>query len=197
MTIEPTLVVLFPFHKTQFVSQRRARTVVMITAIIAIAFSARLLVIPMDTAMIIGNFLTIVIAKRAVNRRHDLFANNSNQQNCKMDSTESQLMLMLLIVTLMFIVYFIPFTITNVVSRLGLPFDYWFTQKSFEGYTALRVLSALLKDSNFYTNFDVYCVSGRQFCFAFFSLLNVHHRRSTAISTKFKHKFRLRIKKNS
>ncbi|CAF3705604.1 unnamed protein product [Rotaria socialis] len=156
----------------------------MITAIIAIVFAARLLVIPMDTAstqgvrcqplpdcyayrrlhatitkfgycyipltiVIIGNLLTIFTIKRAVIRRHDLLANNSNQQNRQMDSNESHLMLMLLILTLMFIVYFVPFTITNAISRLGLPFKHCFTQKSFEVYAVLRVLSEILKDSNF------------------------------------------------
>ncbi|CAF3368866.1 unnamed protein product [Rotaria sp. Silwood1] len=221
ITIERTLVVLFPLHKTKFASKSRARVKITIIAMIIMIFSSRILIIPMDTSIeqkirchpvaswhsyrrlnatitefgycyipltivIIGNFLTICTVKRAVIRRHDMLTNNSYQQKRQTDSNENQLMLMLLIVTLMFIVYFVPYTITNVISRLGLPFNYCFTQKSFEIYLVIRSLAELLKDLNFCTNFIIYCVSGRRFRYALFSLLKCHHRKSSVISRKFK-----------
>ncbi|CAF2752639.1 unnamed protein product [Rotaria sp. Silwood2] len=138
------------------------------------------------TIVIIGNFLTICTVKRAVIRRHDMLANNSYQQKRQMDANENQLMLMLLIVTFMFTVYFVPYTITNVISRLGLPFNYCFTQKAFEIYLVIRSLAVLLKDLNFCTNFIIYCISGRRFRYAFFSLFKFHHRKPSVVSRNFK-----------
>lgn len=220
ITIERTLVVSFPLHKNKFVSTYRARFTVLIIAISAIIFSARVLIIPIDqsdgqkrrchplpswrvyrrlnititefgycyiplTIVIIGNFLTICTVKRAVIRRQDMVTNNSSKQKRLMDSNEKQLMLMLLIVTLMFIVYFVPFTITNVISRWGLPFNLCFTQKSFEIYFVIRSLSELLKDLNFCTNFIIYCVSGRRFRYALVLLFKRLHRQSSMNSQNF------------
>ncbi|CAF0842652.1 unnamed protein product [Rotaria sordida] len=221
ITIERTLVVLFPLHKTKFVSINRARVKIIIVAILIIVFSSRILIIPMDTSIeqknrchpiaswqsyrrlnatitefgycyipltivIIGNFLIICTVKRAVIRRHGMLTNNSYQQKRPIDLHENQLMLMLLIVTLMFIVYFVPFTIINVISRLGLPFNHCFTQKSFEIYLVIRSFTELLKDLNFCTNFIIYCVSGRRFRYALFSLFKDHHRQSSIISRNCK-----------
>jgi hypothetical protein len=213
ITIERTLVVLFPLHKRKFVSAYRARFTVIIIAILTIIFSARILIIPIDTSIeqkkrchpisnwisyrriniiitefgycyipltivIIGNISTICTVKRAVIRRQSMLINNSSQQKRKMDSNEKQLMFMLLIVTLMFIIYFVPFTIINLISRWGLPFHKCFTQESFEIYIIIRALCDLLKDLNFCTNFIIYCVSGRRFRFALTSLFKRFHRKS-------------------
>ncbi|CAF3506490.1 unnamed protein product [Adineta steineri] len=201
ITIERTLVVLFPLHIKKFVSVYRARVLTTIIAILTIIVSARLLIIPIDTSVkqtkrchpqlnwhsyrqlnmtitqfgyiyiplpivIIGNLLTICTVKKAVIQRHDLLThgNRSTQSN------ENQLMLMLLMVTLMFIVYFVPFTLTNIISRWGLPFNICFTTKAFEIYIILRALCEFLKDLNFCTNFIIYCISGRRFRHAFYSL---------------------------
>jgi G protein-coupled receptor 139 len=51
ITIERTLVVLFPLHKNKFVSTYRARFTVMIIGIVTIIFSIRLLIIPIDTTI--------------------------------------------------------------------------------------------------------------------------------------------------
>ena len=87
---------------------------------------------------------------------------------------------MLFMVTLMFIVYFVPFTIINAISRWGLPFGLCFTQKSFETYLIIRPLCEFLKDLNFCTNFIIYCISGRRFRYALFSLIHRNRRRLSA-----------------
>jgi G protein-coupled receptor 139 len=220
ITIERTLVVLFPLHKKKFVSVYRARSIVIIIGILTIIFSTRVLIIPIDksiehirrchpmpgwqsyrrinktitefgychiplTIVIIGNLLTICTVKRAVVQRHDMFRNSTYEQKRQMNSNEKQLMLMLLIVTLMFIVYFVPFTIVEIIQRWGLPFGICFTQKSFEIYMIIRSLSELLKDLNFCTNFIIYCVSGRRFRYALISLFKRLHRRSSLTSINF------------
>jgi hypothetical protein len=221
ITIERTLVVIFPLHIKKLVSASRARILILIIAILTLIFSSRVLIIPIDTSIgqrkhchpasiwwlkyrqinvtitefaycyiplaivMVGNFLTTCTVAQAVNRRHDLLTNKSYQQKRKMESNKNQLMVMLLIVTLMFIVYFVPFTITNVVSRWGLPFGLCFTPKSFEIYFVLRSLSELLKDLNFCTNFIIYCVSGRRFRCAFFSLFEQHQRQASVNSRNF------------
>jgi len=220
ITIERTLVVLFPLHKRKFVSAYRARFTILIIAILTIIFSARILIIPIDisieqkkrchpmpnwdsyrrlnatitefgycyiplTIVIIGNFLTICTVKRAVIRRHDMLISNPYQQKRQTDLNEKQLVLMLFIVTLMFIVYFVPFTIINVISRWGLPFHLCFTQKSFEIYLIIRALCILLKDLNFCTNFIIYCVSGRRFRHALILLFKRLHPQSSLTSQNF------------
>lgn len=235
ITIERTLVVLFPFHKTQIVSQCRARFIVITISVIAVMFSARILVIPIDksigqkihcqpiaswlayrqlhatitdfgycyiplTLVIIGNFLTICSVKRALVRRNDMITNNSYHRGNHLEYSEQQLMLMLLIVTFMYVIYFVPFTITNVISRFGLPFHSCFTQKSFEVYLVIRALSVFLKDLYFCTNFLIYYVSGRQFRFGFLVLIKVHHRRTSGITKKLRSRSNLSeilLKKNS
>jgi hypothetical protein len=83
-------------------------------------------------------------------------------------------------VTLMFIVYFVPFTITNAISRWGLPFGLCFTQKTFETYLIIRSLCEFLKDLNFCTNFIIYCISGRRFRYALCSLIHRNRRKLSA-----------------
>jgi hypothetical protein len=217
ITIERTLVVLFPLDKNKFVSVYRARFTVLIIGILTICFAARVLIIPIDksikqerrchpmsnwvsyrrinltindfgycyiplTIVIIGNCLTICTIKRAGIRRHDMLIENWTKQKRRIDSNENQLLFMLFIVTLMFIVYFVPFTIINVISRWGLPFNLCFTQKKFEIYTIIRALCELLKDLNFCTNFIIYCLSGRQFRSAFISLFKSFRRQSSLSS---------------
>jgi hypothetical protein len=220
ITIERTLVVLFPLHTKSFVSAYRARVLVLSITIIVLIFSARILIIPIDvspeqkkrchpistwhsyrnlnatitefgycyiplTIVIIGNFITLYTVKRALFRRRDMVTNNSDQQKRQMDSNDHQLMLMLLVVTLTFIVCFVPFTITNVIARWGLPFRLCFTQKSFETYLILRSCSDLLKDFNFCINFIIYCVSGRRFRSALCSLFTHDHRKSLTASRNY------------
>jgi hypothetical protein len=100
----------------------------------------------------------------------------SDQQKRTMNSNKNQLTLMLLIVTIMFIVYFVPFTIINIISRVGLPFKLCFTPESIEIYATIRAFADCLKDLNFCTNFIIYCVSGRRFRHGFFSLFKIFKR---------------------
>ncbi|CAF3949835.1 unnamed protein product [Rotaria sp. Silwood1] len=123
------------------------------------------------TIVIIGNCITLHTVKRAVFRRHQILTNHIYLRKSKSEINENQLMLMLLMVTIMFTVYFLPFTIINVISRWGLPFDLCFTQKSFENYLIIRSLCEFLKDLNFCTNFIIYCISGHKFRYAFFSFI--------------------------
>jgi len=207
ITIERTLVVIYPLQVKKFVSAHQARIIIIIIAILTIIFSSRILIIPIEqskrchpisnwsgyikintiitefgncyiplTIVIIGNFLTICAVKRAIIRRHDLLINNSCKKKRQTDLHENQLMLMLIIVTLMFIVYFVPFTITNIIFRWGLPFNLCFTQKSLEIYLIIRSFCEILKDLNFCTNFIIYCVSGQRFRHAFFSFFKRHPR---------------------
>ncbi|CAF3273573.1 unnamed protein product [Rotaria sp. Silwood2] len=106
--------------------------------------------------------------KQAIFRRHRHLTNHVYRGKPKSEPNESQLMLMLLIVTIMFTVYFLPFTIINIISKWGLPFDLCFTEESFEIYFIVRSLCEFLKDLNFCTNFIIYCISGRRFRHAFF-----------------------------
>ena len=213
ITIERALVVLYPLYKTKYISQFRARFIILLLLTLIMIFSARILIIPIDTSIeskfrcypesswytyrninstitefgycyipliivVIGNCLTACKVKQAVIRRQDILTNHSYRQNYQTNSNENQLMFMLLVVTLMFIIYFVPFTIIKVISRLGLPFNYCFTQKSFEIYIIIRSLSEFLKDLNFCTNFIIYCVSGRPFRHAFFSLFRIGNHKS-------------------
>ena len=215
ITIERTLVVLFPLHIKKFVSACRARVLIGLIAILSVIFSTRVLFIKIDVSpgqnkrchpvsdrqnyrqinatitefaycfiplsiVIIGNCITLYTVKRAIFQRHHILTNHTYHQKRQLETNENQLMLMLLIVTLMFMVYFLPFTITNVISRWGLPFGLCFTQQSFEYYLIIRSLCELLKDLNFCTNFIIYCISGRRFRYALFSLI---HRRSGRLST--------------
>lgn len=217
ITIERTLVVLFPFHRKKFVSAYRARMAILGIFVGSVAFSARILVVPIDRSVnpvircqsssnwtsyrninmtitefgycyiplalvIVGNLLTVSTVKRAFLQRHDLITNHSFHQKRRVETSENQLMLMLLIVTLMFIINFVPFTIMNIVARWGLPFRMCFTQRSFGTYLILRSLCELLKDLNFCTNFLVYCLSGRRFRYAFCSLYKCHRRRQSVLS---------------
>lgn len=131
--------------------------------------------------VIIGNCITLYAIKQALFQRKKILASNIYHQNKQFDTNENQLMLMLLFVTLMFTVYFLPFTITNIISRWGLPFGLCFTNTMFKNYLILRSVFELLKDLNFCTNFIIYCISGRQFRYAFFAL--IHCRRMQFIST--------------
>ena len=214
ITIERTLVVLFPLHKKKFVSVSRARFIVIAIGILTILFSIRLLIIPIDTSaeqtkrchptslkwisyrrinkvitefaycyiplaiVIIGNVLTICTVKRAVIRRQEMFTNSIYQNKRQSDANESQLMMMLLMVTLMFIVYFVPYTITNVIQRNGLPFNTCFTVKGIKIFFLTHRFSELLKDLNFCTNFIIYCISGRRFRHAFVVLFKKFYRHS-------------------
>ncbi|CAF1017743.1 unnamed protein product [Adineta ricciae] len=126
------------------------------------------------TIVIIGNLLTSCTVKRAFLRRHALIETRNFQQKRQVKCHENQLTLMLLIVTLVFIVDFVPFTIMNIIARWGLPFNLCFTGKAFEIYTVVRSLCELLKDLNFCTNFVIYCLSGRRFRYAFYSLYKCH-----------------------
>jgi len=137
------------------------------------------------TIVIIGNLLTICTVKRAVVQRHDMLRNSTSEQKRQINLNETQLMFMLLIVTLMFIVYFVPFTIIEIIQLWGLPFGICFTQKSFEIYMIIRSLSELLKDLNFCTNFIIYCVSGRRFRYALISLFKRVRRQSSLTSQNF------------
>ncbi|CAF1332109.1 unnamed protein product [Adineta steineri] len=214
ITIERTLVVLFPIHIKKFVSVYHARILITGIAIISFLFSTRVLFIPIDISsvqkcqpmpdwqnyrqlnititeftycyiplsiVIIGNFITLCAVKRAASQRRQILTNNTYNNKCQMDSNENQLMLMLLIVTLMFMVYFLPFTIANALSRWGLPFGMCFTQRSFEIYLIIRTCCDLLKDLNFCTNFIIYCISGRRFRLALFSL--IHRKRKPVFSS--------------
>jgi len=137
------------------------------------------------TIVIIGNLLTICTVKRSVVQRHDMLRNSTYEQKRQMNLNETQLMFMLLIVTLMFIVYFVPFTIIELIQLWGLPFGICFTQKSFEIYIIIRSLSELLRDLNFCTNFIIYCISGRRFRYALISLFKRLHRQSSLTSQNF------------
>ena len=212
ITIERTLVVIWPLHIKKFVSASRARVSIIIIAALSLLFSTRLLFIPMDnsptqtkrchpvdswrayrqlnatitefaycfvplTLVIMGNCVTLYTVKRAIFRRREIVSNHTHQQQKRrMETHENQLMLMLFVVTLMFIVYFVPFTISNIVLRWGLPFGFCFTQASFEKYLIIRSFCELLKDFNFCTNFIIYCISGRRFRYALCSLSNCCRR---------------------
>ncbi|UJR16141.1 hypothetical protein I4U23_003052 [Adineta vaga] len=223
ITIERTSVVLFPFHRKKFVSAYRARITICIIATLAILFSARILIIPIDqsikqtkrchpkvnwasyrninktitefcycyiplTIVIIGNLLTVCTVKRAFLRRNGLVENSSFHQKRRIKFNENQLTLMLLIVTVMFIIDFVPFTIVDIIARWGLPFHLCFTQKAFEIYIIIRSFCELLKDLNFCTNFLIYCLSGRRFRYALYSLCKCRCHRSSLTSTSFDHK---------
>lgn len=227
ITIERTLVILFPLQKKKFVTAYRARLIVMIIATLTILFSIRLLIIPVDTSsnqtkrchstsskwityrrinkvitefgycyipltiVIIGNALAISAVKRAVIRRHDMLTNNSYRKEQRFDAHENQFMLMLLIVTIMFIVYFVPFTVTSVISRTGLPFGMCFTRRMMRNFILTHRFAELLKDLNFCTNFIIYCISGRRFRYAFVSLIKRIHRRTSFHSPSIdKNRFR-------
>ncbi len=216
ITIERTLVVLFPLHIKAFVSAWRARVLITLLALLSLIFSARVLFIKIDVSpgqnrrchpisedqryrklnatitefaycfiplsiVIIGNCVTLNTIKRALYQRNEILTNHTYHQKQQSKTNENQLMLMLLIVTLMFMVYFLPFTIMNIILRWGLPFGLCFTPQYFGNYLIIRSLCELLKDLNFCTNFIIYCISGRQFRYALFSL--VHRRRSQLFSS--------------
>ena len=219
ITIERTLVVLFPLHTKKLLSVSRARVLTVIMACVALAFSARILIIPIDVSpqqrkrcypvtdwqpyrklnatitefgycyiplaiVIVGNFLTLYTVKRALFNRQHVLTNNAYCKTRAIDVHENQLMLMLLMVTVMFIVYFVPYTITNAMARWGLPFGLCFTQRAFKVYLLLRSISELLKDLNFCTNFIIYCISGRRFRYALISLIKNLSRAPAAMSGK-------------
>ncbi|CAF2126226.1 unnamed protein product [Rotaria magnacalcarata] len=212
ITVERALVVIFPIHIKKFVSECRARVLIMLIALMSVMFSSRVLLIPIDVSseqkkrchpvadwqnyrqinaaitefsycfiplsiVIIGNCVTLYTVKRAIFQRHQILTNHVYHQKRTLETNESQLMLMLLIVTLMFMVYFLPFTITSLISMWGLPFGFCFTQKHFEHYLIIRSIFEFLKDLNFCTNFIIYCISGRRFRYAFFSLVHRRHNR--------------------
>ncbi|CAF4312546.1 unnamed protein product [Rotaria sp. Silwood2] len=139
------------------------------------------------TIVIIGYCITLHTAKQVIFRRHRHLTNHVYRGKPKSEANESQLMLMLLIVTIMFTVYFLPFTIINIISKWGLPFDLCFTEESFEIYFIVRSLCEFLKDLNFCTNFIIYCISGRRFRHAFFSLI---HRCNRFFSKSYRFKNR-------
>lgn len=207
ITIERTLVVLFPLHTKKLVSVCRARILIVTIAVVMVIFSARTLFVPIETntdqkkrcypsadwqsyiklnatiseftycyipltIVVIGNIITLYTVKRAGVHRQRVLTNNSYRKKEHITNlNENQLMLMLFVVTLMFIVYFVPYTITNVIARWGLPFHLCFTQKMFDVYQVIRAFSVLLKDFNFCTNFIIYCISGRRFRYALIALI--------------------------
>ena len=218
ITIERTLVVIWPLHIKKFISASRARLSIIAIALLSLLFSARLLFIPIDnspsqkkrchpvdswrayrqlnatitefaycfvplTLVIVGNCVTLYTVKRAVFRRREIVSNQLHlEKKRRMQVHENQLMLMLFVVTLMFIVYFVPFTISNIILRWGLPFGFCFTQESFKNYLILRSFSELLKDFNFCTNFIIYCISGRRFRYALCSLCDCCQHRLFGVS---------------
>lgn len=204
ITIERTLVVLFPLHIKKFVSASRARYSILVITCLSLLFSARLLLITIDSSpsqrkrchpidqwqayrqlnemitefaycfiplalVITGNCITLYTVRRAVFNRRQIVSTQL-QQHRQLETHENQLMLMLFIVTSMFIVYFVPFTLANIIRRWGLPFHFCFTNKTFEVYAIVRSFCDLLKDCNFCTNFIIYCISGRRFRQALFAL---------------------------
>ncbi|CAF0892563.1 unnamed protein product [Adineta ricciae] len=215
ITIERTLVVVYPLHIKKFVSVRRARMFIFLIATCSIVLSARVLLLSIDvspsqknrcqpeanwygyykvngtitefvscfiplTIVITSNCITLYTVKRAVFQRHQILSHQIATQKRPLDTNENQLMLMLLVVTLMFMVYFLPYTITNVILRWGLPFGLCFTRRAFEVYLYIRTLSELLKDLNFCTNFIIYCISGRRFRYALFSLIRRQKKRMSS-----------------
>ena len=132
--------------------------------------------------VIIGNLSTVCTVKRAVIRRQTMLTSSISQQKRQSDGSEHQLLLMLLMVTFMFVVYFVPYTITSVILRNGLPFHRCFTRQGIEIFVVVHRLSELLKDLNFCTNFMIYCISGRRFRHAFIALFKKYYRRSVYIS---------------
>ena len=212
ITIERTLVVLFPLHMKNFVSTCRARFSIITIAILSLLLSARHLFIPIDVSagqrkrchpvaswqqyrklnalitefahcfvplsiVIIGNCTTFYTVKRAMFRRREILINPVSNYKQSVETHKNQLTVMLFLVTIMFIVYFVPFTVTNFILRWGLPFGWCFTKASFENYLIIRSFCELLKDFNFCTNFIIYCVSGRRFRYAVRSLfVRQHHR---------------------
>ena len=226
ITIERTLVILFPLHKKKFVTAYRARFIVLIIASLTILFSIRFLIIPIDTSnnqlkrchptsfkwvsyrrinklitefgycyipltiVIIGNVLAICAVKRAVIRRRDILTNRSYRQRRRVDANENQFMLMLLIVTIMFIICFVPFTMTSVIARTGLPFGICFTKRMMRNFLLLHRVAELLKDLNFCINFIIYCISGRRFRYALVMLIKrLHGQRSFSSQTLEKNRF--------
>jgi hypothetical protein len=131
--------------------------------------------------VVIGNCITLYTVKRAIFERQHTLTNHSYNKKKSFETNKHQLIFMLFMVTLMFIVYFVPFTIANAISRWGLPFGLCFTQKTFGNYLIIRSLSEFLKDLNFCTNFFVYCIRGRRFRYAFLSL--IHQRRNRFASS--------------
>lgn len=217
ITLERTLVVIWPLHIKKIVSASRARISVITIAILSIIFSARLLLISIDssphqkkrchpksnwqnyrqlnatitefaycfvplTLVIMGNCLTLYTIKRALFRRREILNVSIQSKKKDVEAHEHQLMLMLFIVTSMFIVYFVPFTLSHIVQRFGLPFGMCFTPKTFEFYLIIRTFCELLKDFNFCTNFIIYCISGRRFRYALFSLCHCCHHRLLSCS---------------
>ena len=212
ITMERTLVVLWPLHMKKFISASRARTSILSITLLSLIFSARLLLIPIDKStkqmkrchpveewqkyrqlnstitefaycfiplglVITGNCITFSVIKRAIFQRRHMIVDQLQKQQRRLELHENQLMLMLFIVTSMFIVYFVPFTISNIILRLGLPFGYCFTSRSFENYLIIRSFCELLKDFNFCTNFIIYCISGQRFRRALCLLIRCKHKR--------------------
>ncbi|CAF0930811.1 unnamed protein product [Rotaria sordida] len=220
ITVERTLVVLFPLRIKKFVSVYCAQVLIILVAMLSLIFSTRVLFISIDISpeqkkrchpisnwqnyrqlnatiteftlcfiplsiVIIGNCITLYTVKRAAFRRHQNLTNHIYHRQRYSETNENQLILMLLMVTLMFMIYFLPFTIVNVISRWGLPFDLCFTQKSFEIYLIIRSLCEFLKDLNFCTNFIIYCISGYRFRYAFFSLIHRSHRNRLLFNVRY------------
>lgn len=131
------------------------------------------------TIVIIGNILAVFAVKRAVIRRHDFLTNNSYRKERRFEAHENQFMLMLFIVTIMFIIYFVPFTITSVITRTGLPFGICFTKRMMRNFILTHRFTELLKDLNFCTNFIIYCISGQRFRYALVSLIKQIHGRTS------------------
>ena len=166
ITIERTLVVLFPLHVKNFVSTCRARFSIITIAIISLLLSARYLFLPIDVSagqkkrchivsswqqywqlnalitefaycfvplsiVIIGNCTTFYTVKRAMFQRREILINPVSNYKQRVETHKNQLTVMLFLVTTMFIVYFVPFTMANQIRRWGLPFGWCFTKTSF------------------------------------------------------------------
>ncbi|CAF0854120.1 unnamed protein product [Didymodactylos carnosus] len=181
ITIERTLIILFPLHIKKIISGYRARVLVILTIIVVLISSSRLLFIKMDKnintrcqprqdwsqyaqlnstiteflymyipllVIIIGNCLSFWTLRRALNDRHMMLTSHTYKHK-RMDTNEKQLIIMLFVVTLMFIFYFIPFTLMRIIPRTGFA-GKCFTSNTFSVYLLMRTefCSAAHIDSN-------------------------------------------------
>lgn len=221
ITIERTVVILFPFYTKKLISKSRAKLMVLTTSVIMTLFSAKILIIPLEDSnheamrchpveswryykivnttinefsycyiplivVSVGNYMTLYTVRRAIFKRHNVLTNNSYREKRRShDWNENQLMVMLLFVTLMFIVYFVPFTILNAISRFGVPFVNCIELRGFKVFLLLKMLVDFLKDLNFCTNFIIYFISGRRFRHAFISLIKCRSKDSYHASRNF------------
>ncbi|CAF0872644.1 unnamed protein product [Didymodactylos carnosus] len=128
------------------------------------------------TIITVGNCLSCWTLRRALNERRSILK-SAIYKHKRLETNENQLIIMLFIVTVMFIFYFMPFTVMRIIPRTGL-FGKCFTSSGFSSYLLIRTLCEFMKDLNFCSHFFIYCISGRSFRNALGSLIREKIMRS-------------------